>query len=251
VSLDRADAETHDYFRQFPGLFDRTVKAIHTLVRHGLDVIVSFTPTRLNYLQGPDVVRLAYDLGASSVNMSEYVPAGRGTQDLCLAPEILRQVVHEWIEMRRAYGGRMQIIWHDCRMALQAPPEEQDRYSGCGAGKLTARIRVDGTLTPCVFLPNLAGNLRVTSCRDIWDHSPLLHAIRNREALQSGNCGSCQFKYICGGCRAVSMSYYGDPMKGDPLCWVVREDEARHTCAQSTDALPPLMEKGEGRHACA
>jgi MoaA/NifB/PqqE/SkfB family radical SAM enzyme len=47
--------------------------------------------------------------------------------------------------------------------------------------------------------------------------------IRNRDSLLSGNCGGCEYKHICGGCRAVSMSYYGDPMKGDPSCWVKPE----------------------------
>jgi radical SAM protein with 4Fe4S-binding SPASM domain len=188
--------------------------------------VVSFTPTRLNAAEGPEVVRLAHELGASAVNMSEFVPAGRGTRDLrdlALAPEALRDLLQQWIAMRREYAGRMQIIWHDCRVALLVPPEERDLYSGCGAGKLTARIRVDGTITPCVFLPNPAGNLRTQSFADIWANSPLLHTIRDRDAIRAGNCGSCRFKRVCGGCRAVSMSYYGDPMRGDPSCWIVPE----------------------------
>lgn len=223
VSLDGATAETHDHFRQFPGLFDRTLRAIDLLVAHGHRVVVSFTPTRLNYREGPEVVRLAHERGASAVNMSEFVPAGRGTRDLALSPAELRDVLQQWIAMRREYDGRMQIIWHDCRVALLVPPEERDLYSGCGAGKLTARIRVDGTVTPCVFLPNPAGNLRTTSFAEIWANSPLLGLIRDRDAIQAGNCGGCHFKHICGGCRAVSMSYYGDPMRGDPSCWIVPE----------------------------
>lgn len=224
VSLDGASAETHDAIRCFPGLFDKTVNAIRRLVAEDLRVVVSFTPMILNHAEGPDVVRLAYALGASAVNMSEYVPAGRGTHALALPPETLRDVVHQWIAMRREYEGRMQIIWHDCRVALLVPPEEQDRYSGCGAGKLTARIKVDGTLTPCVFLPNPAGNLRDASFKDVWENSPFLQLIRNRDAIASGNCGRCEHKHRCGGCRATSMSYYGDPMKGDPSCWLFREE---------------------------
>jgi len=223
VSLDGANAETHERMRQVPGLYRRTIRAIETLVRHDHRVVVSFTPTMLNYEQGPEVVRLAYELGASAVNMSEYVPAGRGTHDLSLPPETLRDVVGQWIEMRREYAGRMQIIWHDCRVALLVPPEEQDRYSGCGAGKLTARLCADGILTPCVFLPNPAGDLKTTPFMEVWENSPLLHAIRNRD-LHGGNCSDCRYKSICGGCRAVSMSYTGDPLMGDRSCWIVRED---------------------------
>ena len=220
VSLDGASAETHDGIRQFPGLFARSVRAVETLAQHGLRVVVSFTPTRLNYQEGPEVVRLAHELGAQAVNMSEYVPAGRGTIDLALPPPVLHEVLQQWIAMRRDYAGRMRIIWHDCRAALLVPPEERDLYTGCGAGKLTARIRVDGTLTPCVFLPNPAGNLRTTRFHDVWSRSPLLRRIRNRGLIEGGNCGSCELKHVCGGCRAVSMAHYGNPMRGDPSCWI-------------------------------
>lgn len=237
VSLDGAVASTHDNFRQFPGLFERTVNAIRILARHEHRVVVSFTPTSRNHAEGRAVVELAYALGASAVNMSEYVPAGRGTTDLCLDPKTLQSVIQDWIAMRREYAGRMQIIWHDCRVALLVPPEERDRYSGCGAGKLTARICVDGTLTPCVFLPNPAGNLRRERFSDIWEHSPLLHAIRDRSNLREGNCASCAFKFICGGCRAVSMANYGDPLCGDPSCWI-SPDVAPQSAATTMQSYP-------------
>lgn len=240
VSLDGATAAMHDHIRQCPGLFDKTIRAIRTLVRNDHRVVVSFTPTLLNYTHGRDVVALAHELGAGAVNMSEYVPAGRGTHELALPPETLRDVVGEWIAMRREYAGRIQIIWHDCRVALLVPPEERDRYSGCGAGKLTARIRVDGILTPCVFLPNPAGDLKTTPFSEIWENSPLLAAMRDRDMLEGGNCGSCEHRHICGGCRAVSMSYTGNPMMGDPSCWIVREEIAPMIDTAHGPTLVPL-----------
>jgi radical SAM protein with 4Fe4S-binding SPASM domain len=223
VSLDGANSETHENFRRHPGLFPKTIRAIETLVKHDHRVVVSFTPTVINHAEGPAVVRLSYDLGASAVNMSEYVPAGRGSRSLSLSPELLRSVVHQWIDMRREYKNRMQIIWHDCRVALLVPPEEQDRYSGCGAGKLTARLMVDGTLTPCVFISTPVGKLTKESFQSIWSESPLLKAIRNRDLTPGTNCGSCEYKLICGGCRAAAMSFHSDLMAGDPSCWLVKD----------------------------
>lgn len=222
ISLDASNAELHDYFRQHKGLFEKTIKAVPLLAKEGVRVVVSFTPTLLNYKEGPEVVKLAYALGASAVNMSEYVPAGRGTKDLALPPDLLKEVLMDWISMRREYKDRMQIIWHDCRAALLVPEEDRDKYSGCGAGKLTARIMVDGTLTPCVFLSNSAGNLKRQSFKEVWKHSELLQAIRNRDLL-GGNCATCAFKSKCGGCRAVSMAHYGNPLMGDASCWIQKE----------------------------
>lgn len=220
ISLDGADAATHDGIRRFPGLFARAIAAIEALAAEDLRVVVSFTPMRNNHHHGPAVVELAARHGAAAVNMSEYVPAGRGTIDLALTAPLLEQVVRQWIELRRAYAGRLQIIWHDCRVALLVPPEERDRYSGCGAGKLTARLCVDGTLTPCVFLPNAVGNVLETPFRTLWESSPLLRAIRDRSGLHDGNCAICEHRSICGGCRAVSMAHTGDPLRGDASCWI-------------------------------
>ena len=87
-------------------------------------------------------------------------------------------------------------------------------------------IRVDGTLTPCIFMPNEAGNLRDTSFQQIWEDSPVFSALRDRSRLKEGNCGSCKFKLICGGCRAAAMALHGNPLAGDPSCWMFPEPTA-------------------------
>ncbi len=225
VSLDGYNAEMHDHFRQHKGLFDKTTAAITLLAKEGIRVVVSFTPTLLNYSHGRKVVELAYSLGATGVNMSEYVPAGRGTREMALPPSLLKVVLEEWIEMRKEYKGKMQIIWHDCRASLLVSEDHLDKYSGCGAGKLTARIMVDGTLTPCVFLSTPAGNVKEKSFKEIWKNSELLNEIRNRDLL-GGNCSTCEHKSRCGGCRAVSMAYHGNPLMGDASCWLFPECES-------------------------
>lgn len=240
VSLDGATAAVHDQIRQVPGLFDAAIRGIRVLVSEGLRVGVSFTPMLINYRYGPDTVRLAHELGAAAINMSEFVPAGRGRHSLALPPETLREVLHQWIDMRREYEGRISVLWHDCRVALLVPLEERHLYSGCGAGKTMARILSDGTLTPCVFLPNAVGNFRTSTFEEMWRDSQLLHSIRTRIGV-SGNCGGCQHRPVCGGCRATSMAYYGDPLRGDPSCWIVREfpppQPGAHSTVEPSEAL--------------
>jgi AdoMet-dependent heme synthase len=223
VSLDGACAETHDSLRHYPGLFELAVSAIRTLVKHGHRVGVSFTPTISNYQEATQVVQLAHSLGTDSVCLSQYIPTGRGTRDLMLGPALLGGLAHDVLELRARYARRMQVHCHDCHVALLLPPEEQKDYKGCGAGTATAGIRADGTVTPCVFMPNGAGNLRDASFRDIWENSPLLHSMRDREQLRDGNCGACRFKLVCGGCRAAAMAIHGNPMHGDPSCWMFPE----------------------------
>lgn len=96
---------------------------------------------------------------------------------------------------------------------------------GCGAGIATAGIRSNGTLTPCIFMSSEAGTLRHQRFADIWENSPELLALRDRSRLARGNCGNCQFKLTCGGCRAAALAIHGDPLAGDPSCWMFPEPQ--------------------------
>jgi radical SAM protein with 4Fe4S-binding SPASM domain len=221
ISLDSHVAAKHDHFRQLKGLYGRAIEAVERLTRRGIRVVVGFTPTRLNWTDGREVIDLAHRLGADAVNLSEYVPAGRGTTALALAPHELHSVLLEWIAARREYQGRMEIVWHDCRVGLLVAEEEQRKYVGCGAGRLIARILPDGTVTPCVFLPTPIGNIPRDGFKPLWARSLLLAQFRDRHGHVTGNCGGCEHLHSCGGCRAVAYAYSGgDPLAGDPHCWV-------------------------------
>ncbi|MBS0448012.1 MAG: radical SAM protein [Proteobacteria bacterium] len=223
ISLDSHDAAIHDRFRQLEGLHGRALTAIRRLVEVGVRVVVGFTPTRINWCDGRKVIDLAHRLGADAVNLSEYVPAGRGALTLALSPNELHQVLQEWMQARQEYQGRMEIMWHDCRVGLLVPEAERREYLGCGAGRLVARILPDGTVTPCVFLPTAVGNIVSDGFRNVWDRSVLLRQFRERAGHIGGNCGACDHLHTCGGCRAVAYAYSGgNPLAGDPHCWVTQ-----------------------------
>jgi AdoMet-dependent heme synthase len=238
VSLDSHLQQTHDHFRQHEGLYQRAIRAIRLLVAHGVRVVVGFTPTRLNSEHGREVVRLAHELGADAVNLSEYVPAGRGSLELALAPHELHQILRDWISLRDEYSGRMQVIWHDCRVGMLVADSERRKYVGCGAGRLVARIYPDGTITPCVFLPTPIGSVRDGNFKTLWDDSDLLRRFRNRDGNIHGNCGQCEHLQTCGGCRAVAFAYSGDPLGGDPHCWVKQAPDLHLRLLADGEALP-------------
>jgi radical SAM protein with 4Fe4S-binding SPASM domain len=108
-------------------------------------------------------------------------------------------------------------MWHFCCHQKS----ETDTKVRCWAA--TAGIRADGKITPCILMPNEVGDLRTDPFCEIWDNSPELLALRDREQLKLGNCGSCRFKLVCGGCRAAAMAIHGNPMAGDPSCWLFPE----------------------------
>ena len=90
---------------------------------------------------------------------------------------------------------------------------------GCGAGRLYCCLEPNGDVKPCVFFPTnkdtILGNILKDNFEEIWDNNSLLWALRTRENLKDYivngkrvGCGSCQDKYICGGCRARAYSYF-------------------------------------------
>src|SRR5581483_8136160 len=101
---------------------------------------VCFTPTRLNWQDRPGVVELARSLKAAAVNLSEYVPAGRGSIDLALSPAQLRKTLVERIALRAQYRGAIDLIWHASRVGLLVPQDDGREYPGCGAGRLVERM---------------------------------------------------------------------------------------------------------------
>jgi len=114
-------------------------------------------------------------------------------------------------------------LGHFAALSSQGPAKKlADFIGGCGAGRLYCAIQPNGLVTPCVFLPIIVGDLRKESLKSIWLHSKVFNDLRDRDKLK-GRCGHCQYKYICGGCRARAYAYHKDYLMPDPGC--IRELE--------------------------
>jgi radical SAM protein with 4Fe4S-binding SPASM domain len=73
----------------------------------------------------------------------------------------------------------------------------------------------------------------------MWQDAQLLHQFRARSGNISGNCGKCEFLNVCGGCRAVSYAYSGgDPLAGDPHCWIRHHTPEISQLFAAGEALP-------------
>ena len=78
ISLDGADAATHDAFRSIPGAFDAAVQGLRNLKSLGMSVQINMTIARHNAKQLPDVLQLAKSLGADALHTFLLVPVGCG-----------------------------------------------------------------------------------------------------------------------------------------------------------------------------
>ncbi len=78
ISLDGADAATHDTFRGIPGAFDAAITGFRNLKDLGMQVQINTTIARHNAHQLPHVLALAKSLGADALHTFLLVPVGCG-----------------------------------------------------------------------------------------------------------------------------------------------------------------------------
>ena len=242
VSLDGASPETHDEFRGVPGAWERAVRGIRAAVRRGFFVNVSVTVTKRNLGEIPRLVDLAEELGAHWLMAFNFVPTGRGElmSDEDITPEEREELLrYFYSEMKR--GRKIQLLStapQFARVAIQMSSEGEllfpthfydaelsgrlrslaEFIGGCGAGRFYVAMTPDGWLKPCVFIPVRLANIReLEDFSEWWRTDPTLEALRDKDSLAEP-CGSCRYRYVCGGCRARAYGYLGDLRAPDPGC---------------------------------
>ncbi len=88
---------------------------------------------------------------------------------------------------------------------------------GCMCGNGFAFVSHVGDVQGCGYLPIVAGNVRERSFAEIYTTSAAFAELRD-PSLLGGKCGACEFKQVCGGCRARAYSDSGDYLAEEPYC---------------------------------
>ena len=91
--------------------------------------------------------------------------------------------------------------------------------SGCIGGQAFAFISHVGRVQICGFLEEEAGDIRKENYnfKKIWDGSELFLKVRDIDNY-NGKCGYCEYRKICGGCRARAFAESGDYIGEEPYC---------------------------------
>jgi AdoMet-dependent heme synthase len=107
ISLDGADALTHDSFRGIPGAFDAAIAGFRNLKNLGMSVQINTTIARHNAHQLPQVLELAKALGADALHTFLLVPVGCGVDiaaEQMVPAEEYEQMLN-WFYDRSLEGG--------------------------------------------------------------------------------------------------------------------------------------------------
>jgi len=238
ISLDSPNPNIHDDFRGARGAWDRTVRGIKNCVQSPLETTIATTITRHNYEDFEGVIALAQELGVDKVVIYNFIPTGRGKEIVNedLTPEMreeLLQKEYEFLEKGYEIITTAPQLARVCFSGSECGPMAMGHFAsgrlngklrnvaeligGCGAGRAYCAIQPNGEVTPCVFLPLVAGNLREENFLSIWKNSKVLNSLRSREDLKGG-CKDCNYRYVCGGCRARGYAYFSDIKAPDTGC---------------------------------
>src|SRR5205814_9821113 len=222
VSVDWWRPTYHDNFRHGKGSLAATTAAVERLKAHRLDFIIQTTATKGNRAELAALAAWAAEQGAVAFNCYFLVATGRGAGLSDLAPLEYEAVLGDLARWERQYRGRMLVrakcAPHFMRLVHDTDPDSPvlNYETRCPCGVQYCRITPDGQLTPCPYLPEAAGDLRAQSFADIWRSAPLFR--RLREGPLGGKCGVCEYRALCGGCRARAFALEGDVLAADPSC---------------------------------
>jgi radical SAM protein with 4Fe4S-binding SPASM domain len=222
LSVDSLEARYHDRFRHGAGALGDTLAAVERLREQRLDFIVQTTLTRGNRHELDAIAAWADAHGAVAFNVYFLVATGRGAAMPGLMPAENEAVLREIAELERAYRGRM-MVRSKCQPQLMRHVYEADRdapllnyATRCPCGVQYCRITPEGKVTPCPYLPAVAGDLRTQSFAAVWRDAPLFRALRT--GTPGGRCGRCEYRLLCGGCRARAFASSGDVLAADDSC---------------------------------
>ena len=277
ISLDGADAETHDSFRGWQGSFERTLQMLLDARQLGLPVQVNTSITRRNFGQ---IDALAALLSTQSIAMWSVfflIPVGRGIDEERISPEQYEEAFERlWIQAgRQPYGVKTTEAHHYRRFVLQrggnplaspaertgpppemattgakpngaqshdgssrdASPHDASPHGGSGNGGPPNGVRPTGhraplgvrdgngimfvghtgEIFPAGFLPLQCGRFPENSVVDAYQNHPTFVSLRDPDKF-GGDCGICEYRYVCGGSRSRAYAVYGDPLAGEPDC---------------------------------
>jgi len=120
---------------------------------------------------------------------------------------------------RQAAGGielKATCAPHYYRLAAQrgvAPKHSR----GCLCGVAVVFVSHKGDVFPCGYLPVSCGSVRQRPLADIWRDAEVFADLRDYARLE-GKCGRCEYRGVCGGCRARAYALTGNYLAAEPAC---------------------------------
>jgi AdoMet-dependent heme synthase len=232
ISLDGAVKENHDRFRGVDGAFEGALKGIENAKKAGIEFQINTTIAKVNLEEIPKIQELAVKLGAVAHHIFLLVPTGRGKYmiDQEITAEQYEETLNWFYDQKDKTPLQLKATCapHYYRILRQRAKADGKKITfeshgldavtrGCLGGTGFCFISHQGVAQPCGFLNLNCGDITTTPFDQIWRGSKEFLSLRNFDQLK-GKCGACEYRKVCGGCRARAYEASGDFMAQEPLC---------------------------------
>jgi radical SAM protein with 4Fe4S-binding SPASM domain len=198
ISLDGLES-AHDTIRG-KGSFQKALRGLRLLKKYELNVGIIFTLMKTNLGDLDKFMDWLVSERVHFVNVNDLMPLGSALADydaMRLTPKELAKAV----TILNKYKNKIDL---DSEVIIDFTFHKTYKYSYCGLGKYVARIKYDGTITPCSFCEDSFGNiLKIDFQSDFWKNPK----IKNMTSLPV-ICKKCPDEHYCaGGCRVIAQYY--------------------------------------------
>jgi MoaA/NifB/PqqE/SkfB family radical SAM enzyme len=196
ISVYSARAEVHDTVTRIPGSHARSLTALRLLREHGVTILIKTPLMAITSGEYRDLMALAESLGAGCGFDPMLVPRRDGDRTPLALGASAR-------DLREFFGDP--VLAREWAQPVPCVPERGDEL--CGSARRTCMISPYGEVFACAVHPLPAGTLRERSFDEIWNHAPLLQAIRGKTVadLRAGAGGAGSFR-----CSALALIEDGD-----------------------------------------
>lgn len=215
VSLDGADAETHDKIRGLEGAFDKSTAGVQILADNDLKPQVIMSVMRTNADQAEKLVHLAEKLGAASVKFNIIQPTGRGEAIQGGSNEMSIKDIIELgrkVESDLAAKTKLQLFF-DYPAAFQTLRNiaTGDNCGVCGILSILG-VLPSGHYALCgigsIEKDLVFGRAGEDALSKVWEKHGILQKLRSElpDGL-TGICSRCLMKHTCLG-SCLAQNYY-------------------------------------------
>jgi radical SAM protein with 4Fe4S-binding SPASM domain len=226
ISLDGADAATHDALRGVGGTFTRSLDALRHGRAIGLSTQINSSIGTANRHQLTALAQLAGLLDISLWSVFLIVPTGRAGVDLVQSAVDHERTYRVLAELALDPATPFQIKTTAGQPFARVLAQQRRRRgddaqpspaSGVNDGNGFVFVSHTGDIHPSGFLPLPCGNVRRDALADIYRTHPTFVRLRDPDAF-AGKCGHCPYNRLCGGSRSRTYALTGDAFGSDPTC---------------------------------
>jgi heme b synthase len=232
VSLDGSTAQSHDDFRGLKNAFNDSIRGIENAKAAGIEFQINTVITKTNLDEIPKILSLAESLGAVAHHIFLLVPTGRGKYiaDSAIDAKEYEETLNWFYDQRDKTSLQLKATCapHYYRILRQRAKADGKKVTfethgldavtrGCLAGTGFCFISHVGRVQTCGFLDVTCGDITQQTFKDVWDNSTVFNELRNFNNLEN-KCGICEYKKVCGGCRARAYEATGNYLAEEPLC---------------------------------